>query len=373
MKNDIIGLVDFHNAPSLGELTANRSLGSTSFLGRYAFCDFALSNYCNSEIANVGLLIRDHERSVLKHLGNMNAWVTNTKIGKETIMYNERGILNPTFNTDINNIRENDWVLYDSSAAYIVFQSSHIVANVDLRPIIAEHIARKEKITVVYTKIKDASKEFLNSGLCEIDEQGYLKNPMKNKHIPGPALASMEICIITRTVLADIIKRHATVNELYGMKEMLGYLVKIGAYKIHTYEFKGYARCYDSFEHYCDYCFELLDPTIAQQFFDPEWPHYTLTHDTPPALYGEEASVTNSFVSNGAVIEGTVNDSVISRHVKIGKGSKINHCILFSNVSIGENCVIENALIDKYSIITKDHKVLSPDGKMQYLKQGVIL
>jgi glucose-1-phosphate adenylyltransferase len=55
MKNDVIGLVDLPQfAPSLGELTANRSLGSTSFLGRYAFCDFALSNFCNSEIANVG-------------------------------------------------------------------------------------------------------------------------------------------------------------------------------------------------------------------------------------------------------------------------------------------------------------------------------
>jgi glucose-1-phosphate adenylyltransferase len=99
--------------------------------------------------------------------------------------------------------------------------------------------------------------------------------------------------------------------------------VKIGAYKIHTYEFKGYARCYDSFEHYCDYCFELLDPAIAQQFFDPEWPHYTLTHDTPPALYGEKATVSQFLRQQWRVIEGEVSDSVISRHVKIGKGSKI--------------------------------------------------
>ena len=373
MKNDVIGLVDFHNAPSLGELTANRSLGSTSFLGRYAFCDFALSNYCNSEIANVGLLIRDHERSVLKHLGNMNAWVTNTKIGKETIMYNERGILNPTFNTDINNIRENDWVLYDSSAAYIVFQSSHIVANVDLRPILNEHIERKEKITVVYKSIPDASQEFLSSATCTVDEKGYVTSIGRNKHQAAPAKVSMEIWIINRTVLADIIKRHATVSELYGMKEMLAYLIQNGIYKVHSYEFKGYARCFDSFEHYCDYCFELLDPKVAAMLFAPEWPHYTLTHDTPPALYGEKSSVSNSFVSNGAVIEGEVSDSVISRHVKIGKGSVIKHCILFSNVSIGENCVIENALIDKYSIITKDHKVVSPEGEMHYLKQGVIL
>jgi len=372
MKNDIIGLVDFHNAPNLGPLTESRTLGSTSFLGRYAFCDFALSNFCNSEIANVGLLIKDHERSVLKHLGNMNAWFTNTKIGKETIMYNERGILNPTYNTDINNIRENDWVLYDSSASYIVFQSSHIVANVDLRPIIAEHIERKESITVVYTKVKDASQEFLSSNTCEIDEEGYLK-PCRNRHKKGPANVSMEIWVINRTVLADIIKRHATVNELYGLKEMLVYLCQIGAYKIHTCEYKGYARCFDSFEHYCQYCFELLNDKPARALFDAAWPHYTLTHDTPPALYGENASVTNSFVANGAVIDGEVNDSIISRQVKIGKGSKIHNCIVFSNVSIGEDCIIENALIDKYSIITKGHSVKGDGKTMTYLKQGAII
>jgi ADP-glucose pyrophosphorylase len=48
---DVIALLDCHNSPELGELTSARPLASTSFLGRYAFADFALSNFCNSEIS----------------------------------------------------------------------------------------------------------------------------------------------------------------------------------------------------------------------------------------------------------------------------------------------------------------------------------
>jgi ADP-glucose pyrophosphorylase len=62
----------------------------------------------------VGILVKDHQRSILKHMGNMMSWVVNTKIGHETIFYNEKGQLNPAYNSDINNIKENDWVLYDS-------------------------------------------------------------------------------------------------------------------------------------------------------------------------------------------------------------------------------------------------------------------
>ena len=374
MNNEAIGLVDFYNEPSLGEITENRTLGSTSFLGRYAFCDFALSNFTNSGILNVGLLIKDHQRSVLKHLGNMSAWVTNTKIGKQTIMYNEQGILNPWLNTDIANIRQNDWVLYDSTASYLIFQSTHVIANVDLRPILAEHIARGEKITVVATKIKDASKEFLEDNLFRLDGEHYVTGYKKNDRQPEEALASMSIWIINRTVLAEIIAKRAVWNERAGMREMLGDLLHEGVYKIHCHIWEGeYVRSFDSYDHYVQYSLEMLDPKMIEALFVQDWPHYTLTHDTPPALYSEEASVNNSFVSNGAIVSGTVVNSIISRHVKIAKGAVVRNAIIFSSCSIGEDCVVENCVIDKYSIIQKDRAFQGDPSKFLFLKQGSIL
>ena len=71
----VLGYCNLHHSPSLGELTESRSIASTPFLGRYAFIDFTLSNFTNSGIDMVGILVKEHQRSLVKHLGNANAWI----------------------------------------------------------------------------------------------------------------------------------------------------------------------------------------------------------------------------------------------------------------------------------------------------------
>ena len=370
---DVIALLDCHNSPELGELTSARPLASTSFLGRYAFADFALSNFCNSEIQNVGILVKDHQRSILKHMGNMMSWVVNTKIGHETIFYNEKGQLNPAYNSDINNIKENDWVLYDSNASVIVFESAHIVLDIDLRPLIEEHKARGEAMTVVYKKINDADQEFTHGYVYDIDKDGYVEGIHKNDGAQKNANVSLEIWIVNRTVLADMINRHQMVDAAFGMREMIGYLVRNGIVKVHAVEFKGYARAFDSLENYVKYSFELLDRNVAQELFKSDWPIYTATHDTPPALYGEKSAITNSFISNGCLIEGEVHDSIICRNVKIAKGAKVARSIILSTVSIGSLVTLSDVVIDKYSIVTARHTIAGDPANVIYLKQGAIL
>jgi glucose-1-phosphate adenylyltransferase len=372
MKN-VIGLLDCHTSPQLGELTSSRPLASTSFLGRYAFADFALSNFCNSEISTVGILVKDHQRSILKHMGSMMSWVTNTKTDHETIFYNEKGNLNEVYNTDINNIRENDWVLYDSDASYLVFESSHIVMNIDLRPIIEEHIARKEAITLVYQTIDNADKNFLQENVYDIDANGYLTSIKKNDGKNKKANVSLEVWIVNRTVLADIIRRHAEVDASYGMREMIAYLLKAAPFKIHMHEFKGYARCFDSLNHYVEYSFELLNRDVANQLFVPNWPIYTQTHDTPPALYGVGAKVKNSFVANGCVVDGQVENSILCRNVHVNKGALIKHSIILSNVAIGDSVTLGDVVIDKYAVVTRHHTIQGDPDNVIYLKQGAIL
>lgn len=370
---DVLGLVNLHNCPELGPLTANRPLASTSFLGRFAFIDFCLSNFTNSEIGNVGILVKDHQRSILKHLGNMTSWMRNTKTGMEQILYNEKGVLNPPYNHDISNIKENDWVLYSSKATYLVFLDPHIVARIDLRPIIEQHIARREMMTIVYTEIDNADVAFLGENEMEVDEDGYLVDCNKNVGAKKNAKVSMGCCVVNRTALAEIIKRHGSVNPMFGMKQMIPYLVKTSPFKIHTYEHKGYARCFSSLEDYVRYSFELLDSDVYEQLFSSDWPIYTLTHDTPPALYDKNAEVVNSFVANGCTVHGTVRHSILSREVTIGHGAVVEDSIVFSDVSIGKDAKIKRALVDKYSVVTERQVVEGEEGKTNYVRQGAII
>lgn len=370
MRN-VIGLLNCHTSPELGGLTSNRTLASTSFLGRFAFMDFALSNFCNSEIDTVGILVKDHQRSILKHMGNMMSWVENTKIGRITIFNNEKGILNPAYNTDINNIKENDWVLYDSDASYIVLASPEIVANIDLRPIVEEHIAREEKITMVYKQI-DASKKPKDFLLLEVQD-GYITGFHKNDRGEKKAYASLLYLVINRTVLADMIARSARMDYSFGIPEIIQELVRKGVYKMHGIEYHGFSRRFASFEDYVNFSFELLDHNMANKLFRDDWPIFTLTHDTPPALYGQKAKITDSFIANGCLIDGEVEHSIICRNVTIGKGVKIKNSIVLSEVSIGDYASLSHVIVDKYSVITAKHMIAGDKDNYIYLKQGAIL
>ena len=112
MSKKVIGFLNLYSSPNLGPLTEKRTLGSTSFLGRYALMDFPLSNFTNSDIDEVNILVKDNFRSVSKHVGSMKTWVNNTIIARQNILINEKGIRNPKENSDLACILQNDWVLY---------------------------------------------------------------------------------------------------------------------------------------------------------------------------------------------------------------------------------------------------------------------
>ncbi len=373
MKN-VIGLINLHSGVDLGPLTDSRPLASTSFLGRYAVIDFHLSNLCNAGISTVGILVKDHLRSVLKHLGNMSSWTTNTKIGRNVVMYNESAHASDIPNNDLNNIRWNDWALYDSNADYIVIVPGHVIAPLDLKPIIDEHIDRGARITVVATKIKDASREYLDEMVLRLNSEGCVEDAYNNDgKTAGEAIVGMGAYVINRTVFADMIHNFSRVNNSIDLKTLIYQVALEGNYKIYTHMYEGYSRCIDSFDHYIKYSFELLDREIRDQLFLPDHPFYTLTQDTAPAIYGEGASCQNSFISNGALVEGTVINSIIGRNVKIGKGAVVRDSIVFSGTSIGENALVDHALLDKRVIVTRNHKVVGTEEKTEYVFQGAIL
>lgn len=371
MTKTVIGLCNLHNSPELGYLTSNRTLGSLSFLGRYALMDFALSNFCNSGIDIVGIMVRDYPRSVLGHLGSMTAFIENTKIGKESIMYNERGILNPPYNHDINNLRSNPWIFH-INAEYVVIQPAHIITNIDFRPIIEEHIERNEKITIVYSHINNADKTFSNENKLMINKDGYLQKVIKNDSKDKEANVSLETYIINRSVLAEIIDMQEKTNALYGLKEMLSSMAG-KEIPIHTYEYKGYVRCFDSIEHYMEYTLEILDYENATTLFKDDWPIYTLTHDTPPAKYGVDSMIKNSYVANGAIINGKVEGSIIARNVIIEKGAEVKNSILLARTYIGSGVKIDGAIIDKNSRVINTKVIKGDTDKPFYVPQGVII
>lgn len=375
MTRNIVGFLNLFDSPNLGQLTQKRTLGSTSFLCRFALMDFSLSNFTNSGIDNINILVKDNFRSVSKHVGSFKAWVNNTKKGRQNILINEDGIRNPKKNTDINCLMHNDWVLYESKADIAVITPAHIITRMDLRPIIAEHISNDADVTVVYQNIDNADVAFGSSNVLKIQENKVISSK-RNTQKAKKACVSLETYIIGKNTL-NIIGHDDEYLKLGSIKKIIEKLVNEKSARVFAYEYTGYARCFDSCKHFVDYSFELLDFNVSKQLFgyvdDKEWPIYTLSHNTKPALYGEHAKIKNSYIANGAKIDGTVENSIISRDVIIAKGAVVKNSIIFTGSEIDAGAKITYSVIDKYAHISAKATVEGKQTSPTYIEQGQLV
>ena len=92
---------------------------------------------------------------------------------------------------------------------------------------------------------------------------------------------------------------------------------------------------------------KLLDKENRKKLFNSEFPIYTKERDDMPAIYGMESHLTNSLVADGCIIDGTVENSIIFKGAKIGKGAVVKNSILMQDTVVGENATLSYVIADK--------------------------
>ncbi len=114
---------------------------------------------------------------------------------------------------------------------------------------------------------------------------------------------------------------------------------------------------------------DLLNMANADSLFRPDWPIYTRTTDTCPTKYYDTAIVKNSMISNGCIVKGTVENSVIGRSVTISEGATVKNCIISAYVKIGEGVHIEGQVIDKWAKILRTKEICASLDSPGYIKR----
>ena len=102
---------------------------------------------------------------------------------------------------------------------------------------------------------------------------------------------------------------------------------------------------------------QMLKDEVRLALFNEETPIYTKDKDTTPTRYLSNGSVKNCFVADGCVIDGTVENSIVARSVRIKKGTVIKNSIILQQSDIGENVHLKNVILDK-KVIVRDDKEL---------------
>jgi len=359
MEKSYMGLIlATQNTNNIMGLTKYRPIGSIPFAGRYRIIDFSLTNLTRVGISNVGIIVpHNHVRSLRDHIRGGQFWDLDRKNGGIFLMHPniDMGLRK----SNIENFRANLEYLHKSSENFVVLCPSHLVANIDLQPIIDSHEKSEKDLTIVYKKIDEDIKAYRGSSSIifnknnKIEKFGVVVDSEKETNV------SLEIKIIRKDLLIDLLMSGVQ-NGLIGN---LNNFIEFNIQKISTnlYEFTGYAKFIDSTKNYFKINKEILKKEIREELLLGNGGISTKINDTPPAIYKQDSKVSNSLIANGCIVKGSVKDSILGRRVVIKKGAIIENSIILQSCIIEEGVEIKNVIIDKNVTIKRYQKVIGSE------------
>lgn len=347
---DAMGLILADNTNiRLGELTRPRALAAVPFAGRYRIIDFMLSNMVNSGVTLVGVLTSNKYKSLMDHLGNGAAWDLSRK---------RKGLfILPPFITsenygcggtgDIDGLSGILDFFRGNTFKYIIVAGSNAVLNTTFNDMVEEHEQSGADISVLFNH--DGVEGNEDAVILETDRKNWIKNIYRNPAKPISNKASIGVFVMRRELMIDLITDAISRGEHDFTLDIL--IKKREKLKLRGFEFKGVTLRINSVKDYFQSTMKLFDENVRKELFMSEQRIFTKVKDEAPSLYNDTCEVSDSLISDGCRILGTVTDSMLFRGVTISKRAVVKNCIIMQNVHVSEDCRLENVIIDKNSIL----------------------
>ena len=347
-----------------------RPIGAFSFLGRYRLIDFPLSNMSNSGIDHIQIYINREPRSIVEHLGSGRQYNINSKRGKLHMLFSSRIGTHDLYNTDIASYAENLESIEAVHYPYVVIAPAYMVYTQDYDALLKEHIESGADITLLYHSVDNAKEYHLSCNTLNLNKQKGVLSIEPNRANAKSKNIFMDTYVMKKDLFVDLIKKAKKLSSLYTLVDILN--VMNDELDIRGVSHRGYFASITEFKAYFDANLELIDAKTANNLFNPEWPIYTRTNDSCPTQYFETAEARKSVVSNGCLIEGSIENCVVGRGSIIKKGAVVKNAVLLPGVVIGADAHVENVVVDKGAKIIHAKKVVS-EGAPGYIKRNDIL
>ena len=357
---------------SIGELTTNRTVAAIPFAGRYWLIDFVLSNMINSGIHKVGVITKSNYQPLMEHIGSGKDWDLSRKNGGIAILppYGEdsrSGLYRGRLDALIKIIN----YISNSQQEYVIMSDCDMICNINYKAVIDYHIKNEADITAVYNehhvdKESAAHSIFYNVSPSTGRINGVNLNP---QNLEGTYKISMNTWVFRRDYMLNMLGNALARNKTHFSRDIL--LAGVDNIKIMGYEHKGYCAHINSVNNYFKYNMEMLENEKRTELFNNAGRNfYTKVRDSEPAKYGKNANVKNCLVADGCVIDGTVENSVIFRGVRIGKNTVLKNCVIMQDGLIGKDCNLEWIIADKSVLITDGKKLIADKEYLMYITKN---
>lgn len=372
MAHDVMGIINLtENEEKIQDLVTHRPIAAIPFGGRYRVIDFTISNMVNSGIRKVAIFTRNKFRSLQDHLGSGKYWSLDRKRDGLFMLHPMVDYTNTVRRYgDLQTFKDNLGFIQHSRQGYIMICRSYNLMNFDLQLAIDYHRESNADVTIIGKRLKDAreSSQYIGLDSLEVDQNGYVKGVGVNFGAKKDVMLSMEMYILKRDLLVEIITDAYERGQRAFLKQaVFDYMDNL---KVNVYEYDGPSHFINSISNYYQANMDMLDRMAFNALFDGFGRIYTKIKDEPSSLYSLTSCVTNSIVANGCMIEGTVENSILFRGVHIKKGAIVRNSIVMQETTIGETAHLNYVIADKQVAIA-DKKILMGDGGVPFvIKKG---
>lgn len=376
-KAEALGIIFPNSYDSLvPDLVSERLMASIPFASRYRMCDFLLSSMVHSNIDNISVIVRKNYHSLLDHLGNGREWDLTRKKGGLNIVppFAQRQV--KVFAGRIEALESIKGYLKKQTEEYVIMCDANIAVNFDFKALLDTHVKTGADVTMVYRKqpipealIRQSTNStdlYYSLGLNGDRVSRIYVNPSED----GEMNFSLNIYVIAREMLIKLIDDAYVHGYTYFVRDILE--PHVGQLDIRGYCYDGYVAHIHDMKSYFEENMRLLDEENLEALFSGNQ-IYTKIRDDNPTRYINDSKAKNVMVADGCVIEGTVENSILFRGVKVGKGALVRNCVLMQDTVVEAGANVDYVITDKDVTITEGKSLTGNDSFQVFVSKGQVV
>ena len=338
-------------------LTHDMAKPAVPYGGKYRIIDFPLSNCVNSGIDTVGVLTQYQSLALHDYIGNGQPWdLDKLNGGAHCLPPYQTALGAEWYKGTANAIYQNIAFIDRYDPDYVVMLSGDHIYKMDYNKMLQFH---KEKGAVATIAVQDVPlEEASRFGIMITDDDSNIIDFEEKPKNPRSTFASMGIYIFSWKELRQYLidnENNPDEDKDFG-KAIIPNMLKANE-KMVAYMFEGYWKDVGTLDSLWEANMDLLNPNIPIDLYDPEWKMYSKNPIMPPQYIGPNAVIENSMVTDGCVVDGTVDFSVIYEGVTIEKGATVTDSIIMPGSVIKSGAVVEYAIVGENCVVCENAQI----------------
>jgi glucose-1-phosphate adenylyltransferase len=337
----------------LGVLTQTRVKPAVPFAGKYRIIDFTLTNCVNSGIINVGILTQYRPHALNDHIRTGRPWdLDRTLSGGVTLLppYQRRDGSPEWYRGTADAVYQNlDFVLRHKPDTVLVLSGDHVCV-MDYNRVLRYHQEHQADVTICSHVVPPENA--VRFGVLVTDDGGHVVEFQQKPLESGSSMASTGMYVFQTEVLVQRLVQDASLpDSTHDLgRDVLPSMLALGD-RVYAFPFSGYWVDVGTVQAYWEANMDLLLPEPLLELSAPDWVIRTRSQERAPAHIRPGAVVANSLISDGCVIEGTVEHSVLSPGVRVRPGAVVRDSVVFDDCEIGSGAIVERAVLDENVVV----------------------